>query len=125
MLVDTDVLIWYLRGHEEAAQFLNDLPSLELSAVTYMELMQGCRNQQELMRLKKDLERRQARILAVSEAISNRAANLVETHTLGGGLMLADALISATAIEHGLTLASGNTKHFRIIQGLSLQAFEV
>jgi hypothetical protein len=46
MLVDSDVLIWYLRGHEGAARFLDDPPELALSAVTYMELVQGCRNRQ-------------------------------------------------------------------------------
>lgn len=124
MLVDTDVLIWYLRGHEGAAQFLDGLPELRLSAVTYMELVQGCRNRQELERLNKDLSRRQALTLPVSEAISNRATNLMETHFLGDGLMLADALIAATAIEYKLTLCSANAKHFRPIQGLALQTFE-
>lgn len=125
MLVDTDVLIWYLRGHEGAARFLEGLPDLALSVVTYMELVQGCRNRQELERLKKDLGRRKARILPVSEGISNRAAALVEAQALGDGLLLADALIAATAIAQGLTLASANVKHFRVVQGLELMAFEV
>ena len=124
MLVDTDVLIWYLRGHEEAARFLEGLPILRLSAVTYMELVQGCRNRQELERLKKDLNRRQAVILPISEAISERAMALVEAHFLGDGLLLADALIAATAIEHSLALSSANSKHFRQIQGLVLQQFQ-
>lgn len=34
MLVDTDVLIWYLRGHEKAARFLESQQELKLSAVT-------------------------------------------------------------------------------------------
>lgn len=124
MLVDSDVLIWYLRGHEGAARFLDGLSELKLSVVTYMELVQGCRNRQELERLKKDMNRRQAVILPITAAISERAAGLVEIHCLGDGLLLADALIAATAIEHALTLASANTKHFRPIQGLDLQAFE-
>jgi len=124
MLIDTDVLIWYLRGHERAARFLDNLRELKLSAVTWMELVQGCRNRQELERLKKDFSRRQAVILPVSEAISERAMALVETHFLGDGLLLADALIASTAIEHSLTLSSANSKHFRPIQGLTLQAFE-
>ena len=124
MLVDTDVLIWYLRGHAGAARFIDGLSELRLSAVTYMELVQGCRNRQELERLKKDLSRRQALTLPVSEAISNLATNLMETHFLGDGLMLADALIAATAIEHKLTLCSANAKHFRPIQGLALHTFE-
>lgn len=81
MLVDTDVLIWYLRDHAGAARLLDNLPEFRLSAVTCMELMQGCRNRQELTRLKKDLSRRQAAILPISEAVSNRAANLVEAQT--------------------------------------------
>ena len=90
-----------------------------------MELVQGCRNRLELERLSKDLNRRQAVILPVSEAVSERAMALVEAHFLGDGLLLADALIAATAIvEHGLTLSSANSKHFRPIQGLVLQAFE-
>ena len=55
MLVDTNVLIWYLRGHNKAARFLEGLPILRLSADTYMELVQGCRNRQELERLKKSV----------------------------------------------------------------------
>jgi predicted nucleic acid-binding protein len=47
MLVDTDVLIWYLRGHEKAARFLEGLRELKLSAVTWMELVQGCRNRRD------------------------------------------------------------------------------
>ena len=75
-------------------------------------------------RLKKDLNRRRARVLTVSEAISNRAMALVEAHCLADGLLLADALIAATAIDLGLTLASANSKHFQSIPGLALQAFE-
>jgi hypothetical protein len=117
MLVDTDVLIWYLRGHDEAARFLDTLQELKISAVTWMELVQGCRNRMELARLKKDLNRRHAVILPISETISERAMVLVETHFLGDGLLLADALIASTAIEHALTLSSANSKHFRPIQG--------
>ena len=124
MLVDTDVLIWYLRGHEEAARFLESLQEIKLSAVTWMELVQGCRSRQELDRLKKDLSRRQAVILPISETISERAMALVETHFLGDGLLLADALIASTAIEHTLTLSSANSKHFRPIQGLALNTFQ-
>jgi len=49
---------------------------------------------------------------------------LVEAHCLADGLLLADALIAATAIDLGLTLASANSKHFQSIPGLALQAFE-
>ena len=38
-------------------------------------------------------------------------------------MRLADALIGATAIEHGLTLITGNVRHFGTIGGLSIEAF--
>ncbi|HBL86991.1 MAG TPA: VapC toxin family PIN domain ribonuclease, partial [Alcanivorax sp.] len=41
MLVDTDVLIWNLRGDPAAAEALDSAPGFCLSAVTYMELLQG------------------------------------------------------------------------------------
>lgn len=123
MLVDTDVLIWYLRGHPGAAQFLETLPALTLSAATYMELVQGCRNKGELAQLKKDFAIRQAAVLPITEAVSDRAVALVETHSLSNGLQMADALIAATALEHGLPLASANSKHFRTLTGLRLETF--
>ena len=47
MLIDTDVLIWMTRGHAGAAVRLQGLLPWRISAVTYMELAQGCRNRQE------------------------------------------------------------------------------
>jgi len=38
-------------------------------------------------------------------------------------MLMADALIAATAIEHGLTLISGNEKHYRFLSMLKLQTF--
>jgi predicted nucleic acid-binding protein len=124
VLIDTDVLIWYLRGHLRAAQFLDALPSLALSSVTYMELAQGCRNRGELNCLKEDLRQRQAIILPITESVSNLASQLIEAHCFASGLQLADALIAATAIEHKRILVSANGKHFRVIPPLNLQIFE-
>lgn len=41
LLVDTDVLIWLLRGRESARAALHACSSVEVSTVTYMELVQG------------------------------------------------------------------------------------
>jgi predicted nucleic acid-binding protein len=34
-----------------------------------------------------------------------------------------DAIVAATAIENGMTLATGNGKHFRPVKDLDLQVF--
>ena len=49
VIFDTDVLIWYLRGHEKARRFIEDVAHERraVSSLTLMELLQGCRNQEE------------------------------------------------------------------------------
>ena len=49
MLMDTDVLVWMTRGHAGAAARLQVLTPWRISAVTYMQLAQGCRDKQELV----------------------------------------------------------------------------
>lgn len=38
-------------------------------------------------------------------------------------MQLADALIAATALEYGLALATGNAKHFEVVEGLQLHKY--
>lgn len=78
LLVDTDVLIWHLRGYPSATRRLDDLDVLTLSAVSYLELLQGMRNKAELAAVKNMLERRAARLLLVSETITMQATGLME-----------------------------------------------
>ncbi|WP_341939629.1 type II toxin-antitoxin system VapC family toxin [Marinimicrobium sp. C2-29] len=123
MLIDTDVLIWNLRGNERAQRFLDDLPYFQLSAVTYMELVQGLRNKSELKALHQAIHYWDARIEPVSEAISSRAMYLVETFSLSHSLQMADALIASTAITLGETLATANDKHYRFIDDVEVEVF--
>ncbi len=81
--------------------------------MTYIELAQGCRDKAELARLKKGLAARQTEILPITPAISQSAADLIDTLALSHGMRLVDALIGATAIEHGLTLITANVKALR------------
>jgi len=48
MLIDTDVLIWYLRGNQKAYKLIENLNGFYISVVSYIELVQGMRNKQEL-----------------------------------------------------------------------------
>lgn len=123
MLVDTDVLIWHLRGYPQAARRLDELGVLTLSTVSYLEVLQGMRNKAELLAVKKMLERRSARLLPVTEAITLRATELMEALTLSHGLQMGDALIAATAIEHQLPVLTANVKHFSAIANLTVEAF--
>ena len=124
MLVDTDVLIWHLRGYQQAAQRLDRLFGLTLSAISYLELIQGMRNKTELAAVQKMLALRKADVLPLTPAITQRAVSLMEILALSHGLQIADALIAATAIEHNLTLLTGNIKHFRSVEGLQIEHFK-
>jgi predicted nucleic acid-binding protein len=123
MLVDTDVLIWHLRGLPKATQRLDQLSNLTISAITYLELLQGMRNQAEMIAVQKSLERRQTVRLPITPAITERAVDLMQRLVLSHGLQLGDALIAATALEHNLTVLTANTKHFSPITGLSVETF--
>lgn len=52
MIIDTDILIWFLRGNEKARQAVLDNSGFSISAVTYMELVQGMKNKKEFRVLK-------------------------------------------------------------------------
>ena len=123
MLIDTDVLIWYMRGNEKAYQLIENANNFYISVVTYMELVQGLRNKKELNLLRKALHGWNAQILYISEEISAKAMFYVEQHFLGHSLQLADALIGATAISYGFPLLTGNDKHYRVLKDLELKKF--
>jgi predicted nucleic acid-binding protein len=123
MLIDTDILIWVFRGNQKAARVLEATERRHISAVTYMELIQGARDREELRKIKMFLSDYDFDVLPLSENIGHRASIYVEEYGLGMSVRLADALIAATAVEHNLTLFTGNRKHYRPIRELDLKVF--
>ena len=123
MLVDTDVLIFNQRGNEKAAEWLDSQHHITLSAVTWMELIQGVRNKQELRTLREALRYWGASIQPINEEISARAQFWLETYALSHGMRMADALIAATAWHLACPLVTANDRHYRFIDELELQVF--
>jgi predicted nucleic acid-binding protein len=124
MLVDTDVLIFNQRGNEKAAEWLDSHPRFSISAVTWMELVQGSRDKTELKTLRQALRFWDADIHPISEEISARAMFWLEEFALGHGLRMADALIAATAWYLGRPLVTANGRHYRFIDEIELIVFE-
>lgn len=124
MLVDTDVLIWHLRGLPKATQRLDRLSGITVSAITWLELLQGFRNQTEMLAVQKSLDMRGAKRLPITPAITDRAIEMMEAFALSHGMRLGDALIAATAIEHGLTVLTGNVRHFSPVESLQIERFD-
>jgi predicted nucleic acid-binding protein len=123
LLIDSDVLVWFTRGHAGAAERLRHVNPWRISIVTYLELAQGCRNLEELARLKRGLASRHTVTIPITPTTCERAAALIDGMALSHGLRLADALIAATAVEDKATLITGNVKHFGSVPGLTIEAF--
>ena len=126
-LVDTDVLSELLKGRNpiverQALDYSRLVGPLTFSAVTRFEIMRGLKLQQATAQLNKFFGFcTHSVVLPVDEAVFDRASDLwVTARSQGLPHGDADLLIAATALRHGLLLATGNHAHFSWIAGLSL-----
>jgi predicted nucleic acid-binding protein len=109
LLIDTDVFIDHLRG---TAAIRPANHRLHYSVITRAELFAGNSATNLTTQLLSPF-----RELPVDRDIAERAGRLVREF----GLRLLDALIAATAIEHGLQLSTRNVKDFNQVRGLRLR----
>jgi len=123
-LIDTDVIIWHMRGNEKARHVIYQFEKPAISIITQMELAQGLRNKQEQVALHHFLDKFGFTVFPVTALISQRALFLMEEWRLSHQMLMADALIAATTIEYGLTLLTGNEKHYHFLTMLKLRAFK-
>lgn len=121
IVVDTDILIDAAHSVEDAVNCLQQIEEksvLAISVVTSMEMIIGCRNKKELTLLDQFFQRFE--VLSLDNRISDTATELLKTYRLSHGLLIADALIAATAIINGTQLISKNQKDYRFIEQLDL-----
>ena len=117
LLLDTDVLVEYLRGRKQAIRFLEASEAAFLiSAVTVAELHAGVKGKGEAQALLRFL--RAFEILAVDEEVARKAGEFRRTYGRSHGLGLADAMIAATADIHDARLTTFNTRHFPMFKRL-------
>jgi len=122
-LIDTDVIIWYLRGNQKAYDLIHGIDEFCISSVTYMELVQGMRNKEELRTLQKTLKQWNVKTIYISEEISARALFYMEEYFLSHSMELADSLIASTATSYGVKLITANDKHYKVVRGITLEVF--
>ena len=123
MLFDTDILIWIQRGNVRAARLVDRTDERLISVQTFMELLQAARDKREHAIIKRYLTDLSFSVLPLTENIGHRALVYVEEYGLSSGMRAGDAIVAATATENGLTLATGNARHFRPVKGLALRIF--
>jgi hypothetical protein len=114
-LLDSDVIIWHLRGRKEVTEMLRDLQRFDLpacSALSVLEVQLGVKKGEDD---KTDRFLRSLRIIDVNRDIANMAAKLIREHRAKGvTLDLPDAVIAGSCILYDLILVTYNTKHYPI-----------
>jgi len=124
LIIDTDVLIWYLRGSEKAKKVVESNIPFSISAVTYMELIQGMKNKEEFKIFQKQIKNWNIDIMQIDKEISSRAVFYIQEYSLSHSMMLADALIAATVVQTSETLLTANDKHYNYIPNIDCKRFE-
>ena len=114
-LLDTDVLIEYLRGRSHAAQFLEAIEGeLLISAITVAELFSGARGSQETDALDQFLLAFQ--IVPVDDRLARQGGLMRQQYHPSHGIGLADAIIAATALDREAQLLTFNRRHYPMLQ---------
>lgn len=117
LLIDTDVLIDYLRDRPESVAYLETLTQpLAISAVTVAELYAGVRDGSERVTLNNFIA--SFKVCAIDEEIAARAGILRRDFGRSHGTGLADAIIAATAEQQRANLVTLNKKHFPMLKGV-------
>lgn len=112
-LIDSDVIIWALRGRSETIALLSYLSAeetLACSAVNLLEVELGAKPSE----MKAVLSHMDCYdILPVDAAVASKAAELMRTSSRKPYRgEWADAVIAATAIIHNLTIVTYNIRHY-------------
>ncbi len=119
LLLDTDVLVEYLRGRQTAVDYLESLTSdLCVSVISVAELFAGARDGEEERSLKQFLLA--FTLLPVTEKVAQRGGLYRRDYGPSHGTGLANALIAATAEENGANLATFNRRHFPMVSRITV-----
>jgi len=115
-LLDSDIIIWHLRGRKEVTDMLKDLQRSGLpacSAISVLEVQLGVKTKDEEGKTNRFLE--SLKVFDVNMDIARIAAQLIREYKMKGVTMdIPDSLIASTCIFNDLTLVTYNKKHYPI-----------
>ena len=124
-LIDTDWVIEYLKGKQEADQLLDPLvhDGLAISLITYGEILEGIYYGRDPKRHEQIFRAflHATPILQLTERCMERFAH-IRGELRAKGQLIGDAeiLIATTALDYDLTLVTQNIHHFNRIPNLKL-----
>ena len=122
-LVDSCILIDYLRGEPSVYNLLvnNTEIRLSMSTVTMMELTIGAFNQREVNYIQKAFK--EIDVIYIDKDISKTAEDLIIKYSKSHNLQINDALIAATSMKMNIELITYNVSDFKFIPDLKIFPF--
>lgn len=117
VLLDTNILIDYLRGISGAASYLeNASDTLSISALSLAELHSGARNDQEKEAIRAFVL--SFDVLPADAAICETGGDFRARYGPSHGVDLIDGIIAATSQVRQLPLVTLNKKHFPMLDNI-------
>lgn len=122
-LLDTDILSEVLKARDVnvvsmATSYKQQFRRLTISSVTVMEVVKGFHKAGQAAALDRFLNGiRSSEVLPFDTSAAETAGRIFgDLERIGQPVGRADVMIAAIAIIHGLTLVSGNTRHYERIR---------
>jgi len=117
LLIDTDVMIDFLRGHPKAVALVKKHSSrIILSSIVIAELYAGVRGDEELDTLDNLVSL--FRVIPVSPSLARAGGLNKRDYSKAHGVGLADAIVAATCEAENAELKTLNIKHYPMLKGL-------
>lgn len=117
-LIDTNVFS-KIFGHDRLVRAYVESIEAFIDVTVYIECLQGSKSNHEKRVIEKYITR--FPLLPLTPSVSARSISLIRQYSNTHGLLLADSLIAATAIENDLTLVTYNTRDFEFVRNLKTE----
>jgi predicted nucleic acid-binding protein len=117
-LLDTDVLVDFLRGYSKAVTFVNaNSTRIILPSIVVAELYAGVKGDSELTVLENFVSL--FRVIPMTSEIAKKGGLYKRDYGKSHGVGLADAIIAATCEAENAELKTLNIKHYPMIKSLT------
>lgn len=126
VLVDTDILSYFLKGNEKVflrfQEYLKDFDHINISIITYYEIASGLtfKSAEKQLRIFEEFCSSSAIINLSKDSIKMSAEIYANQRKKGEAVDDIDILIAGIAISNDMVLITNNTKHFGKIDGLEI-----
>jgi len=113
VILDTNILIDFLKGKPEAIDFVRELHTIRTSVIVIAELYSGVIDKKEIDEIEKFLNHVEG--IEVTSKIAIKAGLLRRQYIKSHGIGIPDAIIAATANDLNVPVASLDKKHLSVL----------